>query len=501
MLCEGDSVGVFQVESRAQMTMLPRLRPRRFYDLVIEVAIVRPGPIQGDMVHPFLRRRQGKESVSYPSPDPKHGPADELSSILSRTLGVPLFQEQAMQIAIDAAKFTPDEANGLRKAMATFRKNGTIDNYEQRMVTRMVARGYAPEFAQNCFNQVKGFGDYGFPESHAASFALLVYVSSWLKCHHPEVFCAGLLNSQPMGFYAPAQIVRDAREHGVEVREVDVNLSHWDNTLEPVSSGTGHAVRLGFRQIDGLRQGEMQRLLDVRASGFAGPEQVRRLARLPRRTMEQLAAADAFTSLRLDRRDALWSVRGEAPGQTLPLFAARKTAEQGDSPNVTLPLMPMSEQVLQDYQTMRLSLKQHPLAFLRQKYAARGLLTTHRANHRPTDRKVQTAGLVLVRQRPATASGVVFITLEDETGVANLVVWGSVFKRYRAVLMGARILMVRGQVQTADNVTHIVAEHLEDWSDDLCLLQEAGETELAPPAPRAGHPRNVRLIPKSRDFH
>ncbi|MEM9170784.1 MAG: error-prone DNA polymerase, partial [Pseudomonadota bacterium] len=325
MLCRGDSLGVFQVESRAQMNMLPRLRPREFYDLVIEVAIVRPGPIQGDMVHPYLRRRKGDEPVAYPSPSPECGPPDELRNILQRTLGVPLFQEQAMQISIDAAKFTPDEANGLRRAMATFRKVGTIQNYETMMVERMVARGYDPVFAQRCFDQVKGFGEYGFPESHAASFALLVYVSSWLKCRHPDVFCAALLNSQPMGFYAPAQIVRSAIEHDVAVRPADVNLSDWDNTLEPDETG-GFAVRLGLRQIDGLAEAEMTALVEARGPGYAHPDDLRRRAGVSRGALERLAAADAFGSMGLDRRAALWAVRGQARPTALPLFEAADAA-------------------------------------------------------------------------------------------------------------------------------------------------------------------------------
>jgi error-prone DNA polymerase len=565
MLCKGDSLGVFQVESRAQMNMLPRLRPRVFYDLVIEVAIVRPGPIQGDMVHPYLRRRNGQETVTYPSPSPRHGPADELETILKRTNGVPLFQEQAMQIAMDAAKFSADEANGLRRAMATFRKVGTIQNYEELMVERMVARGYERTFAQRCFDQVKGFGEYGFPESHAASFALLVYVSSWLKCHHPDVFCAALLNSQPMGFYAPAQIVRCAQEHGVKVLEADVNLSDWDNTLEPCElSARGHsspegdsscacavagegddlaasrtspvlrqaqdeggggksflAVRLGFRQIDGLREDEMEAMMQVRGGGFERPEDIRRRSGMTRRAMELLAAADAFRSMGLDRREALWASRGEAAGKTLPLFAAADTAEQGGETATPLPQMPSSEHVLQDYQTTRLSLKAHPMSFLREHYASMRTLSTREASGLPNGARVQTAGIVLVRQRPGSASGVCFITIEDETGIANLVVWPNVFERFRAVVMGARIILVKGRIQRAEGVTHLVAEQLIDRTDDLTLLSEntlrdpmkgvlSNADEVVKPIPeRRGpgrrpahtHPRNVRIIPNSRDFH
>ena len=520
MLCEGDSLGVFQVESRAQMNMLPRLRPRCFYDLVIEVAIVRPGPIQGDMVHPYLRRRKGLESVTYPSPSPTHGPPDELERILVRTLGVPLFQEQAMQIAMDAAKFTADEANGLRRAMATFRKMGTIHNYEAMMVERMVVRGYEPSFAQRCFDQVKGFGEYGFPESHAASFALLVYISSWLKCHHPDAFCAALLNSQPMGFYAPAQIVRDAREHGAEIRPVDVNLSDWDNTLEPTDTPLG-AVRLGFRQVDGVSQTDMEALMLARNGGYDAPEDIRRRAGLSRQSVETLAAADAFGSMQLDRRGALWAVRGEAAEHALPLFEAADMAEQGTERAVALPAMPASEHVIQDYQTTRLSLKAHPISFLREHYARMRVLLTKEACAMGNGHRVSVAGIVLVRQRPGSASGVCFITLEDEVGIANLVVWPNVFERYRNVIMSARILLVKGYVQTADNVTHIVARELVDRTGDLTRLTEDAQRgslkhapahadeirkptpeRKAPPARSAGkHPRDVRVIPASRDFH
>ena len=551
MLCKGDSLGVFQVESRAQMNMLPRLRPREFYDLVIEVAIVRPGPIQGDMVHPYLRRRKKIEAVEYPSPAPEHGPKDELELILKRTLGVPLFQEQAMQISIDAAKFTPEEANGLRRAMATFRKVGTISNYQTMMVDRMVARGYSPHFAQRCFDQVKGFGEYGFPESHAASFALLVYVSSWLKCHHPDVFCAALLNSQPMGFYAPAQIVRDAQEHGVMVRPPDVNLSDWHNILEP--DDEGYAVRLGFRQVDHVGQDDMKALMDRRAHGYEKVADLRNRAGLGQKTIEHLAAADAFRSLGLDRRKALWAARGEAPSAPLPLFAATEIEDHGKDDPVDLPAMPLSEHVLQDYQTTRLSLKNHPMAFLRKHYRRLRVRSTQEASTAPSGTNLMTAGVVLIRQRPGSAKGVFFITIEDETGIANLVVWPKVGAVYRPVLMGARILLVKGRVQRADNVTHIVADQLIDRTDDLSLLSEDYQREALDgllaradhgrsPLPSKGqslekrlkklpkddplrhvlarpdevrkpipdlvqqpnlrrHPRNVRIIPKSRDFH
>ncbi|ABI77284.1 putative DNA polymerase III, alpha subunit [Hyphomonas neptunium ATCC 15444] len=523
MLCKGDSIGVFQVESRAQMAMLPRLRPRTYYDLVIEVAIVRPGPIQGNMVHPYLRRRKGIEAVSYPRPSPDQGPPDELESILSRTLGVPLFQEQAMQIAIDAARFSADEANGLRRAMATFRNVGTIHQYEEMLVSNLIKRGYDPVFAKSCFDQIKGFGEYGFPESHAASFALLVYVSSWIKCHHPDVFCAALLNSQPMGFYAPAQIVRDAQAHGVEVRPVDVNYSDWDNILEPDERASGSfAVRLGFRQVDGLNREDMERLMVRRGTGYETPDRLMQHAQLTRSVLERLAAADAFGSMSLTRREALWKVRGEAPQQTLPLFATAGLSEQGSETGITLPVIPPSEHVIQDYQTTGLSLKGHPMHFLRSLHARRGVLSTHDAARLPNGCRVQTSGIVLVRQRPGTASGVVFITLEDETGIANLVVWPRVMERFRTVVMRSRIIQVKGRVQTAENVTHIVAEQLIDCTSELNLLTEdmlrdplkgalARPDEVARPVPERdgppkrmagdGHPRNVRVIPPSRDFH
>ncbi|MEH6696861.1 MAG: error-prone DNA polymerase [Hyphomonas sp.] len=523
MLCRGDSIGVFQVESRAQMAMLPRLRPREFYDLVIEVAIVRPGPIQGNMVHPYLRRRKGIELVTFPSPSPEHGPPDELQSILERTEGVPLFQEQAMQIAMDAAKFSADEANGLRRAMATFRNVGTIHNYEDMLVGRMIRRGYDPNFARGCFEQIKGFGEYGFPESHAASFALLVYVSSWIKCHHPDVFCAALLNSQPMGFYAPAQIVRDAKEHGVDVRPVDVNYSDWDNTLEPLENDEGKfALRLGFRQVDGISKNDMEILMERRGAGYHTPDALMRRACLPRSVLERLAAADSFGSMNLSRRDALWKVRGEAASHVLPLFAAADVAEQSEEAPVSLPPIPPSEHVLQDYQTTRLSLKNHPMHFLRALHESRNVLSTKVATSQANGRRIQTSGVVLVRQRPGTASGTVFITLEDETGVANLVVWPRVMERFRSVVMRARIIHVKGRVQTADNVTHIIAEQLIDCTSELALLSEdqlqdplkgilARPDEVSRPQTDSrglaksrtggGHPRDTRIIPPSRDFH
>ncbi len=534
MLCRGDSIGVFQVESRAQINMLPRLKPRRFYDLVIQVAIVRPGPIQGNMVHPYLRRRAGLEDVVFPSPAPEHGPADELHAVLGKTKGVPLFQEQAMQLAMVAAKFTDVEANQLRRAMATFRNVGTIGAFETLMVERMTARGYARDFAENCFNQIKGFGSYGFPESHAASFAKLVYISSWLKCHHPAVFAAALLNAQPMGFYAPAQIVRNAQENGVEVRPVDVNRSFWDNVLEAKDQGL--ALRLGFRQVDGVHEAEAHRLVAARRDGFASVEEVAVRARLHGRPMRALADADAFRSIGLDRRQALWEVRRLPEGEPLPLFAAAQARELGDEPDAMLPRMRLGEHVATDYQTMRLSLKAHPMAILRPVFAREGVATCEDIAAKDDARFARAAGLVLVRQRPGKGNAI-FITLEDETGVTNVVLWARQFERFRREVMAARLMLAEGRVQKSpEGVTHLMATRIFDRSAELerlwgqgrsgCAISKPGFTpadegarlypeadpalaagamippplHLAPP-PRSRHPRDRRILPKSRDFH
>ena len=538
MLCKGDSIGVFQVESRAQMNMLPRLRPRTFYDLVVEVAIVRPGPIQGDMVHPYLKQRkaerEGKMQLRLPGPSPEHGEPDELSSILGRTYGVPIFQEQAMKIALDAAKFSPGEANLLRKAMATFRSRGMMHAHEEKMVGRMVERGYDPEFAQRCFNQIKGFGEYGFPESHAASFAHLVYVSAWLKCHYPAAFGAALLNSQPMGFYAPAQIVRDAIDHGVTVSSVDVNRSDWDCTIEearkndPTSghlreSGHGEnewrldknvSLRLGLRQVDGLPEHVAARLIAARQAGpFRDVTELRDRAGLPPAHIERLAAADCFGSLELSRRQALWDTRTLAGTPELPLFAAAREREEGAEPAVTaLPVMPLSEEVIADYQTQRLSLKAHPMSFLRASLAERGFARACDLRNRKHRSMVELAGIVLIRQRPGSAKGVVFITLEDETGVANLVVWPDTMETYRKVVMGARLIEVRGRIEYDEDVIHVIAARLTDATQRLHDLSEEllkpaiayGDHAGSLPPPEhfcQGHPRDVRVIPKSRDFH
>lgn len=543
MLCRGESLGVFQVESRAQMNMLPRLKPRTFYDLVIEVAIVRPGPIQGNMVHPYLKRRQMKpEEIEYPYP--KGGNKNELKDVLHKTLGVPLFQEQAMRIAMQAAEFTSEEANGLRRAMATFRNVGTMPKFERRMVDRMIARGYDPEFAVSCFDQIKGFGSYGFPESHAAAFAQLVYVSSWLKHYHPDAFCCGLLNSQPMGFYAPAQIVGDARKNGIEVREIDVSFSFGQNTLEE-RSGKYHAMRLGFRQIDGFEVFDVddkipekfgksekkprndywdQRIVAARAQKpFASLEDFARETRLPKRALILLADADAFRSLGLDRREALWTVRRLPDDVSLPLFDTMAAREQPDEQGQPLPAMPLPEQVVADYQTIRLSLKGHPMEFLRPMLAQEGVVACEAIADARDKQRVRCAGVVLVRQRPGSAKGVVFMTLEDETGIANIVVWPKVMEKFRKEVMGARLIEVQGTIQSSpEKVVHLVAERLLDRSHDLMNLANdalgrehpipSGADVIEPleddrrahpdnPAQKVRHPRNVRILPRSRDFH
>ncbi len=497
MLCKGDSIGVFQVESRAQINMLPRLRPRKFYDLVIEVAIVRPGPIQGDMVHPYLKRRKAPESVTYPAPHPDHGPADELRGVLGRTLGVPLFQEQVMQLAIDAAKFSPDEANGLRRAMATFRHNGTIYQYEDKFVGGMIARGYDPDFARRCFEQAKGFGEYGFPESHAASFAKLVYVSSWLKRHHPAIFTCALLNAQPMGFYAPAQLVRCAQDHGVETRPIDVSVSVWDNGIETAADGAD-ALRLGLRQIEGFREAWAARLVEARSDGLPELERLARRARLPRAAMEKLAEADAFRSLGLDRREALWRVRRIADDAALPLFAAADAHEYGAEPDADLPGMALSEHVVADYRTHRLSLKAHPVSFLRARLAREGVRSCAGTAALPDGARARCAGVVLIRQRPGKGNAI-FMTLEDETGIVNVVIWARLIEAFRKTIVASRLALVEGVVQKSpEGVVHLMAERLVDRSAALATLDD----DMAPPA--AGpqrHPRNVRILPRSRDFH
>ncbi len=517
MLCKADSVGVFQVESRAQMSMLPRLKPRNYYDLVIEVAIVRPGPIQGNMVHPYLRRRDGIEAVDFPS--------EELREVLGKTMGVPLFQEQAMRIAIVAAGFSPSESDQLRRAMATFRKNGTIYTLEDKFINGMIARGYEREFAERCFNQIKGFGDYGFPESHAASFALLVYISSWIKWYYPDVFLCTMLNSQPMGFYAPAQLVRDAKDHGVTVLPPDINASSWNCTLEPLEAGdpmpncTRYAVRLGFRQIKGMSQDNAERIMEVRGKGFDSVRDVWLRTGFVPAVLERLANADTFTSLGLNRRDAAWAVRGLSAG-VLPLFSASGATELQREAEVCLPSMPLGEHVVYDYATMRLSLKAHPMSFFRKSFERQGVVPNNSLPEIKPETRINLAGLVLVRQRPGSAKGVIFATLEDETGVANIIVWPKTFEKYRKIILSARVLGVRGRLQREGLVIHVVADHLVDLGDKLALLSDAHEDvkdtlARADEVKRPGEdPREItyrrkkgreeqaaRILPRSRDFH
>jgi error-prone DNA polymerase len=534
MLHRADSIGVFQVESRAQMSMLPRLRPENFYDLVIEVAIVRPGPIQGGMVHPYLKSRDRErrgEKIIYPHKD--------LQPVLERTLGVPLFQEQAMQIAIEGAGFSPAEADKLRRAMATFKRVGTIDQLKDKFIDGMLGKGYDKEFAEASFRQIEGFGEYGFPESHAASFAILVYASSWLKCYYPDIFAAALLNAQPMGFYAPAQIVRDAADHGVEIRSIDINHSAWDNTLEDGARASErlhkfhqemsgdvrstHAVRLGFRQAQGLTEEELVQLTERRGAGYDSVRDVWLRSGLPASTIVRLAEIDAFRSLGLDRRDALWAARGlnRVGGQEdLPLF--QRGEDRTKEADYDLPSMLLGEHIVEDYRTIGLSLKTHPTALLREEMAARGAIRAEQLKDIPNGQRVRVAGLVLVRQRPGTASGVIFATLEDETWISNIVVWPKVFEQFRPEILGGRLVAVDGPVQSESGVIHVIAERVHDWTPMLSQLSSRGE-EIDPTGPtdeprrggegdaRHRHPRNVRInldvkktadvMPKGRNFH
>lgn len=486
MISHADTIGVFQIESRAQMSMLPRLKPRCFYDLVIEVAIVRPGPIQGDMVHPYLRRRNGQDPVVYPS--------KELEEILGRTLGVPLFQEQAMEIAIVAAGFTPAEADGLRRSMATFKAKGKVSDWEQKLIDGMVKKGYEEGFAKRVFRQLEGFGSYGFPESHAASFALLVYISCWLKYYYPDVFAAALLNSQPMGFYQPAQIIIDARKHGVEVRHVDVNASYWDNSLEE-KSGQYCAMRLGFRQIKGVAENDVQLLLAARKEKFTAITQAYD-AGVPLAAMERLADADAFRSLGLDRRQALWEVSAlsDIP---VGLF---KGAGSNEKEEVELPEMSLSEHVLQDYSSLSLSLKAHPVSFLRKELYKQQILTTKELDLWPDGTPVRVAGLVLVRQRPGTAKNICFITLEDETGTANLVVFKNKFDYYRKQILSAKLLMVEGKLQKEGEVIHVIAEQLYDFSMLLNRMNLAANNQKNSTKAPSKKAIQGSIFPEGRNF-
>jgi error-prone DNA polymerase len=459
MIRKADTLGTFQIESRAQMSMLPRLKPVTFYDLVIEVAIVRPGPIQGDMVHPYLRRREGKDPVEYPTP--------ELKRVLGKTLGVPLFQEQAMQVAIVCAGFTPTEADSLRRSMATFKMTGGVSKFQQKMIAGMVARGYTKDFAERTFKQIEGFGSYGFPESHAASFALIAYASCWMKCHHPDVFCAALLNAQPMGFYAPAQIVRDAREHGVEVRPACVNASEWDCTLEP-ATGQFLAVRLGLRMAKGFSQAHAERVVARRGDGYRDVADLWRRAAVPVSALEQLADADAFASMRLSRRQALWAIRGLDDGE-LPLEMPSV------EPQVALRQLPAGGEVVADYRATGLTLRDHPVRFVREELQRLGAVPCAALATRPPGRRVMVAGVILVRQRPGSAKGTMFATIEDETGHANLIVWPSVFERNRRTVLSARMIACRGLLQRESDVIHVVAEQLTDLSDLLASVGERGD--------------------------
>jgi error-prone DNA polymerase len=470
MIRKADTLGTFQIESRAQMSMLPRLKPSTYYALVIQVAIVRPGPIQGNMVHPYLRRRQGLEPVYYPKP--------ELEKVLGKTLGIPLFQEQAMRVAIECAGFTPGEADMLRKSMATFKLTGGVSKFKEKLVAGMVANGYEEEFAERIFRQLEGFGSYGFPESHAASFALIAYASAWLKCWHPDVFCAALLNSQPMGFYAPAQIVRNARENHVEVRPVCANASRWDCSLEVTNDEDKFAVRLGFRMVKGLANAHAASIVAARGDQpFASVDDLWRRAGIPTIALNQIAEADAFRpSFGLARREALWAIKA-LRDEPLPLFAAAAAREAKFIPEVTEPgitLQPMKAggEVVEDYRHVSLSLRNHPVSFLREDLQRKHIVTCLDAMEARDGRWLETAGIVLVRQRPGSAKGVIFITLEDESGVANLVVWSQVFENNRRTVLSAGMIAVRGRVQREGEVVHLVASSFTDLSKELSSVGE-----------------------------
>lgn len=506
MIRKADTLGTFQIESRAQMSMLPRMKPRTFYDLVIEVAIVRPGPIQGDMVHPYLRRREGKEPVVFPRP--------ELEKVLGKTLGVPLFQEQAMRVAIECAGFSPGEADQLRRAMATFKFTGGVSRFKQKLIDGMLANGYDYEFAEKTFSQIEGFGSYGFPESHAASFALIAYASSWMKCWHPDVFCCALLNAQPMGFYAPAEIVRDAINHGVEVRPICINASRWDCTLEPTGDEGRFAVRLGFRMVKGLANAHGAAIVSERADEpFTSVDDLWRRVRVPVAALVQLARADAFRSgLGFARREALWAIRG-LRDEPLPLFAAATEREQRTTaelkePSVGLRPMTAGGEVVQDYSNVGLSLRAHPVSFLRDDLARYRIDTCQDAMQARDGCWIEIAGITLVRQRPGSAKGVLFITIEDETGIANIVVWPKYYDKYRRVVLGATMMRIHGRIQREGEVVHLVAYQIRDLSEELSRI---GDRDRAFPlrhgrgdefhhGAQAQDSRDLAKLPRAREI-
>ncbi|WP_308721318.1 error-prone DNA polymerase [Komagataeibacter xylinus] len=492
MIRKADTIGVFQIESRAQMSMLPRLRPRVFYDLVIEVAIVRPGPIQGDMVHPYLRRRAGQEKEIYPTP--------ELEKVLRKTLGIPLFQEQVMQVAMVCAGFSASEADQLRRAMATFKNTGTVSRFRTRLIEGMTARGYPETFAERIFQQLEGFGSYGFPESHAASFAILAYSSSWMKCAHPDVFLAALLNSQPMGFYAPAQLVRDAREHGVEIRPICINASRWDSTLEGPERDDGlFAVRLGMNLVKGLANEDAARIVAARGDRpFASVDDLWRRAGVKGVTLTHLAEADAFRpGLGLARREALWAIKA-LRDEPLPLFAAAAVVREAEEPDVLLQPMRDGAEVARDYNRTGLTLRDHPLAFLRADLIERGMVTCRQAFEARDRSSLSVAGLVLVRQRPGSAEGVVFMTLEDETAAINVIIWPDMFERCRRVVLSGQMLGVVGRLQKEGEVVHLVTREIVDLS---FLLADVGNrsSQILPDFDQGRSSENI--IVKARNFH
>jgi error-prone DNA polymerase len=502
MICDADTLGVFQIESRAQMSMLPRLKPRIFYDLVIEVAIVRPGPIQGDMVHPYLRRRDGLEPIEYPS--------DEVKKILERTKGVPLFQEQAMEIAMVAANFTAEEADKLRRSMATFKAKGLVSEFRKKLIDGMTSKGYKEDYAARVFKQLEGFGSYGFPESHAISFAHLVYISCWLKYHYPDVFAAALLNSQPMGFYQPAQIVIDAEKHGVVMRPVDINYSSWDNTLEE-KDGRYCAVRLGFRQVKGLSEAEMELLISGRGIGYTSITQVSDVG-VPQAAIEKLTDADAFRSLGLDRREALWEVPALSD-KPIGLFTGQPS-ESAKEAQISLPFMTQAEHVVQDYAATGLSLKAHPVSFVREQLKMLHVTPTGDLSTLKNGDPIKVAGLITVRQRPGTAKGILFITIEDETGFSNLVVWEKVFDKYRKEILQSRLLMVEGMLQVEGKVIHVIVKRCFNLTkllrgltiaenDGLPVILSRADERIDKPDPRTQTPAGMGerdVFHKGRNF-